>query len=88
MLGAESLRTAYAACDLYVSASTCETLGNTVVEAWSCGTPVAVQAFGGHLEFVKEPPHDGGGVQTMTGGRRGVGDAGAYIIYTYDNKYV
>ena len=32
MLGAEDLRIAYAASDLYVSASTCETLGNTVVE--------------------------------------------------------
>ena len=32
MLGAEDLRIAYAASDLFVSASTCETLGNTVVE--------------------------------------------------------
>lgn len=35
MLGAEELRVAYAASDLFVSASTCETLGNTVVEVWS-----------------------------------------------------
>eukprot|EP00913_Durusdinium_trenchii_P025611 g24038.t1 len=54
MLGAEDLRIAYAASDLYVSASTCETLGNTVVEAWSSGTPVAIQPVGGHLEFVKD----------------------------------
>mmetsp|Transcript_6013 Transcript_6013/g.10933 ORF Transcript_6013/g.10933 Transcript_6013/m.10933 type:complete len:480 (+) Transcript_6013:43-1482(+) len=54
MLGAEDLRTAYAASDLFVSASTCETLGNTVVEAWSAGVPVAIQPFGGHLEFVKD----------------------------------
>lgn len=54
MLGAEELRVAYAASDLFVSASTCETLGNTVVEAWSSGTPVAIQPVGGHLEFVKD----------------------------------
>eukprot|EP00931_Biecheleriopsis_adriatica_P048979 TRINITY_DN28317_c0_g1_i1.p1 TRINITY_DN28317_c0_g1~~TRINITY_DN28317_c0_g1_i1.p1 ORF type:complete len:494 (-),score=70.35 TRINITY_DN28317_c0_g1_i1:210-1664(-) len=54
MLGAEDLRVAYAACDLFVSASTCETLGNTVVEAWSSGVPVAIQPVGGHLEFVKD----------------------------------
>jgi len=54
MLGAEDLRIAYAASDLFVSASTCETLGNTVVEAWSSGTPVAIQPVGGHLEFVKD----------------------------------
>lgn len=34
MLGAQELRIAYAASDLFVSASTCETLGNTVVEAF------------------------------------------------------
>lgn len=54
MLQAEDLRTAYAASDLFVSASTCETLGNVVIEAWSAGTPVAVQPVGGHLEFVKD----------------------------------
>ncbi|CAJ1378568.1 unnamed protein product [Effrenium voratum] len=54
MLGAQELRIAYAASDLFVSASTCETLGNTVVEAWSSGTPVAIQPAGGHLEFVKD----------------------------------
>lgn len=54
MLGAQELRVAYAACDLFVSASTCETLGNTVVEAWSSGVPVAIQPVGGHLEFVKD----------------------------------
>eukprot|EP00929_Paragymnodinium_shiwhaense_P001414 TRINITY_DN101649_c0_g1_i1.p1 TRINITY_DN101649_c0_g1~~TRINITY_DN101649_c0_g1_i1.p1 ORF type:complete len:486 (+),score=73.89 TRINITY_DN101649_c0_g1_i1:169-1626(+) len=54
MLQAEDLRTAYAASDLFVSASTCETLGNVVIEAWSAGTPVAIQPVGGHLEFVKD----------------------------------
>jgi len=54
MLGAEDLRIVYAASDLFVSASTCETLGNTVVEAWSAGIPVAIQPVGGHLEFVKD----------------------------------
>eukprot|EP00930_Biecheleria_cincta_P060631 TRINITY_DN46251_c0_g1_i1.p1 TRINITY_DN46251_c0_g1~~TRINITY_DN46251_c0_g1_i1.p1 ORF type:complete len:524 (+),score=78.87 TRINITY_DN46251_c0_g1_i1:37-1572(+) len=54
MLSAQELRLAYGACDLFVSASTCETLGNTVAEAMSCGVPVAIQPVGGHLEFVKD----------------------------------
>jgi glycosyltransferase involved in cell wall biosynthesis len=32
----------YASCDLHVSASEFETLGNTVLEAHSCGIPVVV----------------------------------------------
>jgi len=54
MLSAQELRLAYGACDLFVSASTCETLGNTVAEAMSSGVPVAIQPVGGHLEFVKD----------------------------------
>ncbi|CAE8624428.1 unnamed protein product [Polarella glacialis] len=54
MLGAEELRIAYCASDLYVSASAAETLGNCAVEAWSAGIPVALQPAGGHLEFVKD----------------------------------
>jgi glycosyltransferase involved in cell wall biosynthesis len=52
MLNAKELRTAYQACDVFVSASAFETLGNTVVEALCCGTPVAVQPAQGHLEYV------------------------------------
>ncbi|CAK0832586.1 unnamed protein product [Prorocentrum cordatum] len=47
------MRAAYAACDLVVSASRFETLGNVVVEAFAAGTPVAVQPAQGHLEFVE-----------------------------------
>eukprot|EP00403_Amphidinium_massartii_P029997 CAMPEP_0178395528 /NCGR_PEP_ID=MMETSP0689_2-20121128/13265_1 /TAXON_ID=160604 /ORGANISM="Amphidinium massartii, Strain CS-259" /LENGTH=483 /DNA_ID=CAMNT_0020016185 /DNA_START=20 /DNA_END=1468 /DNA_ORIENTATION=+ len=54
MLQAEELRTAYAACDVLVSASNFETLGNVVIEAWCSGVPVAVQPAQGHLEFVKD----------------------------------
>lgn len=52
MLGAEELRSAYAACDFLVSASRFETLGNTVVEAWAASIPVVVQPARGHLEMI------------------------------------
>mmetsp|Transcript_31493 Transcript_31493/g.91057 ORF Transcript_31493/g.91057 Transcript_31493/m.91057 type:complete len:552 (-) Transcript_31493:87-1742(-) len=54
MLNAVELRVAYAASDLFLSASNFETLGNTVIEAFCSGTPVAVQPAQGHLEFVKD----------------------------------
>jgi len=54
MLGAGELRVAYAACDLVVSASCFETLGNVLVEAWASGVPVAVQPAQGHLELVED----------------------------------
>mmetsp|Transcript_30344 Transcript_30344/g.69816 ORF Transcript_30344/g.69816 Transcript_30344/m.69816 type:complete len:493 (+) Transcript_30344:42-1520(+) len=54
MLQADELRTAYAACDVLVSASNFETLGNVVIEAWCSGVPVAVQPAQGHLEFVRD----------------------------------
>jgi len=54
MLGAAELRAAYAACDLLVSASRFETLGNAVHEALCAGTPVAVQPAQGHLELVED----------------------------------
>lgn len=53
-LHAEELRCAYAAADLFVSASDFETLGNVVVESFCAGTPVAVQPAQGHLEFVED----------------------------------
>jgi len=54
MLNGAELRVAYAAADLFCSASNFETLGNTLVESWCSGTPCAVQPAQGHLEFVKE----------------------------------
>jgi glycosyltransferase involved in cell wall biosynthesis len=54
MLNAHELRLAYAASDLFLSASNFETLGNTVIEAFTSGTPVAIQPAQGHLEFVKD----------------------------------
>jgi glycosyltransferase involved in cell wall biosynthesis len=54
MLNAEELRTAYAACDMLISASNFETLGNVVIEAWCAGVPVAVQPEQGHLEYVED----------------------------------
>ena len=52
MLNAVQLRTAYQACDVFVSASNFETLGNTIIESICSGTPVAVQPEQGHLEYV------------------------------------
>jgi glycosyltransferase involved in cell wall biosynthesis len=52
MLDGHELRVVYTACDLFVSASDFETLGNTVVEALCTGTPCAVHPEQGHLEHV------------------------------------
>lgn len=54
MLNARELRTAYAASDLFLTASDFETLGFTVLESWCSETPVAIQPAQGHLEFVKD----------------------------------
>lgn len=54
MLNAVELRTAYAAADVFVSASNFETLGNTVIEAWCSGTAPAIQNEQGHLEYCKD----------------------------------
>ena len=54
MLNGSELRLAYAAADLFCSASAFETLGNTLIEAWCSGTPCAVQPAQGHLEFVED----------------------------------
>jgi len=54
MLNGTELRTAYAASDLFLSASNFETLGNTVIEALCSGTPCALQPAQGHLEFVRD----------------------------------
>merc|ERR1712147_105982 len=52
MLNGHEIRVAYTACNLFVSASDFETLGNTVVEALCSGTPVGVHPEQGHLEHV------------------------------------
>jgi glycosyltransferase involved in cell wall biosynthesis len=52
MLNGHEIRVAYTACDLFVSASDFETLGNTVVEALCSGTACGVQPAQGHLEHV------------------------------------
>mmetsp|Transcript_3153 Transcript_3153/g.8999 ORF Transcript_3153/g.8999 Transcript_3153/m.8999 type:complete len:526 (-) Transcript_3153:1622-3199(-) len=54
MLGAEELRLAYAAADVFVSASHFETLGNTLIESWCAGTPPAVHPAQGHLEYCRD----------------------------------
>ena len=42
----------YASCEVHVSASEFETLGNTVLEAFSCGIPVVVPKTQGFLDTV------------------------------------
>ncbi len=42
----------YAASDLFISASTTETLGQTILEAMASGTAVAVSSTGGQIDFV------------------------------------
>ena len=42
----------YAAADLFVTPSTTETLGQTILEAMASATPVIVSSKGGHLDFV------------------------------------
>ena len=43
----------YKAADIHVSASTFETLGNTVHESLLCGTTVVVQNAGGYISQVE-----------------------------------
>ena len=47
----------YKAADIHVSASTFETLGNTVHESLLCGTAVVVQNAGGYISQVKNGQH-------------------------------
>lgn len=54
-----SLKKKYQNTDIYVSASTFETFGMPLLEAMSCGTPVAVLNIPAHSELVKE---SGGGM--------------------------
>ena len=49
----DMLRVYYKAADIHVSASTFETLGNTVHESLLCGTAVVVQNAGGYISQVK-----------------------------------
>lgn len=53
MLNSKELSIYYNIADLYLSASDFETCGNTLVESWACGTPVAVQPAQGHLEYLE-----------------------------------
>ena len=48
MLPQEYIRQCYKACDIMVSASNFETLGNTVMESLLCGNPVIVENAGGY----------------------------------------
>lgn len=55
----------YAAADAFASASEVETQGLTLLEAMAVGKPVAVTAYGGYLDYVRDgengflfPPHD------------------------------
>lgn len=48
MLPQSEIRKYYKACDIMVSASNFETLGNTVMESLLCGTPVIVENAGGY----------------------------------------
>ncbi len=50
----EELSFLYAASDLFVSPSTSETLGQTILEAMASGTPVVVSGTGGQLDFVDQ----------------------------------
>ena len=52
-LSHEQLAEIYASCDCHVSASEFETLGNTVLEAFSCGIPVVVPRTQGFLDTVR-----------------------------------
>ena len=51
-LSHEELAEIYASADLHVSASEFETLGNTVLESFSCGTPVVVPRTQGFMDTV------------------------------------
>ena len=53
-VASDTLALYYQSCDLYVSASSFETCGNSVVEALACGAAVAVQPAQGHLEWVRD----------------------------------
>ena len=54
MVDSNTLHTYYKSTDLYMSASNFETCGNTLIESWTCGTPVAVQPEQGHLEWLND----------------------------------
>jgi glycosyltransferase involved in cell wall biosynthesis len=54
MVDSKTLHEYYKSTDLYMSASNFETCGNTLIESWTCGTPVAVQPEQGHLEWLND----------------------------------
>jgi len=51
-LSHEELGEIYASCDVHVSSSQFETLGNTVLEAFACGVPVVVPRTQGYCDTV------------------------------------
>ena len=53
-LNHDELAQVYASSDIHVSASVFETLGNTVLEAFSCGIPVVVPLTQGFMDTVHE----------------------------------
>jgi glycosyltransferase involved in cell wall biosynthesis len=53
MIPQSEIRRYYKACDVMVSASNFETLGNTVMESLLCGTPVIVENAGGYKAQVE-----------------------------------
>lgn len=51
---ADELAEIYSMCDLFVFASTTETLGQVVMEAQACALPAIVANSGGHLEIIAD----------------------------------
>ena len=56
-LRGEELAQAYAAADLFVFPSPCETFGNVVLEAMASGLPVIAPRSGGLLDFTRHGEH-------------------------------
>ena len=44
----------YSSCDVYVTASRCESFSLPLLEAWACGTPVVASSIAGHAELLSK----------------------------------